>query len=97
VEESGPASKGKKTATPLIYPMRTFEYTWNDLASWWDNYDPTVAGPALSPERWEQFEATVAGTVAFYEAARAARQAATSEGSGEASAMASLIGQARSA
>jgi ParB family chromosome partitioning protein len=100
VEESGPAPKGKKTATPLIYPMRTFEYTWNDLASWWDNYDPTVAGPALSQERWEQFEATVAGTVAFYEAARAARQAAASgesEATGAASGVTGLVGQARSA
>ena len=53
--------------------LRAFTLTWDDLALWWEHYDPAEVGPALTDEQWERFEATVAGTVAFADAARTAR------------------------
>ena len=53
--------------------LRAFVLTWDDLTEWWQHYDPAEAGPALTDEQWDRFVATVAGTVAFMEAADAAR------------------------
>lgn len=53
--------------------VRAFVLTWDELALWWQRCDPDVVGPALTVEQWERFEATVAGTVAFADSARAAR------------------------
>ena len=53
--------------------LRAFTLTWDDLASWWEHYDPVEVGPALTDEQWDRFEATVAGTVEFAGAARTAR------------------------
>jgi ParB family chromosome partitioning protein len=56
------------------FPLRVFVLTWDELDSWWCHYDPAEVGPALTPAQWERFEATVTGTLAFADAARAARE-----------------------
>lgn len=55
------------------YSVRAFTVTWMELAGWSTHYDPAVIGPALTAEQWEKFEQTVAETLAFADAARAAR------------------------
>jgi len=54
-------------------PVRTFVYRWNDLREWWMQYDSTEIATQLTDEQWEQFEAAVAGTVAFAERMRDVR------------------------
>jgi ParB family chromosome partitioning protein len=54
-------------------PLKTFVYTWDDLAHWTDDYDPEVIGPALDQETWNQFKNTHAITGQFIEAAAQAR------------------------
>ena len=56
-------------------PVRSFVYLWDELSTWADRYDPHAIGPALSTEQWVMFEHAVATTVAFLDAARAARNA----------------------
>jgi len=58
---------------PVPYPLTVFLNTWDDLTGWWRHYDPEVVGPALSEEQWGRFEQTLAGTLAFADAARTAR------------------------
>ena len=57
-----------------IMTVRAFVLTWDELAGWWERADPDEVGPALTEEQWHRFEQTVAGTVAFAEAAEAARR-----------------------
>lgn len=59
----------------VVLPVRSFVYLWDDLDGWWDRYDPQVIGPALTADQWAQFEHAVAGTLAFAETARTARDA----------------------
>lgn len=56
-----------------LLPVRSFVYLWDELAEWADRYDPSVIGSALTPEQWERFEATLAATITFADAARTAR------------------------
>ena len=71
----GPALATVTTAAPVRYPIRAFTLTWNDLDGWWSHYDPAEVGPALSDDQWEHFEAILDATLAFFDAARAARGA----------------------
>lgn len=78
VRAAGKTKKPKARPTPRSgvwerRSLRAFTLTWDDLASWWEHYDPAEVGPALTDEQWDRFEATVAGTVAFADAARTAR------------------------
>jgi len=57
-------------------PVRTFVFRWNDLREWWVQYDCTEIATQLTDEQWEQFEAAVAGTVAFAERMRDVRHSA---------------------
>lgn len=59
----------------MLLPVRSFVYLWDDLDGWWDRYDPAQIGPVLTPSQWEQFEHAIAGTLAFADTARAARDA----------------------
>ncbi|WP_282856879.1 ParB N-terminal domain-containing protein [Pseudoclavibacter helvolus] len=59
---------------PVPFPLTVFVAIWDDLAGWWLHHDPEWVGPALTEEQWSRFEQTVAGTVAFADTARAARQ-----------------------
>lgn len=56
-----------------LLPVRSFVYLWDELAEWANRYDPAAIGAALTSEQWERFEATLAATIAFADAARAAR------------------------
>ena len=58
---------------PVPYPLRVFLNTWDDLTEWWQHYDPETVARALTPEQWDRFEQTIAGTLAFAEAGRIAR------------------------
>jgi ParB family chromosome partitioning protein len=78
------AKTGKKAKRPVLtavepggpvpFPLSVFTATWDDMASWWAHYDPAEVGPALTEEQWARFEQTVTGTLAFADAARAARR-----------------------
>lgn len=81
------ATKKRKHATPgarprpddgepVLLPLRSFLYLWDDLDGWWNRYDPAQVGPALTDQQWERFEATLAGTTAFAQTARTAREQA---------------------
>lgn len=77
----GDKKRGKRTRPALapvtpagIMTVRAFVLTWDELAGWWERADPAEVGPALTEEQWHRFEQTVAGTVAFAEAAEAARR-----------------------
>ena len=76
----GDKKRGKRprpTTAPAVpagvMTVRAFVLTWDELALWWERADPAVVGPALTEEQWHRFEQTVAGTVAFAEAADQAR------------------------
>ncbi|WP_411700488.1 ParB/RepB/Spo0J family partition protein [Conyzicola sp.] len=57
-------------------PVRSFVFQWNDLHDWWEKYDYAEVASQLTDEQWEQFEAAVAGTIAFAERMRAFRDEA---------------------
>ncbi|MWC00251.1 ParB N-terminal domain-containing protein [Agromyces seonyuensis] len=59
------------TATTL--PVKHFVYLWGDLDGWWNRYDADEIARDLTAEQWEQFTATLAGTVEFAERLRALR------------------------
>ncbi|WP_416779751.1 ParB N-terminal domain-containing protein [Microbacterium lacticum] len=69
-----PALTAVEPGSPVPFPLSVFTATWDDMTSWWEHYDPAEVGPALTAEQWARFEQTIAGTVAFADAARAARQ-----------------------
>lgn len=63
-----------RTGTPdTVLPVRAFIFQWNDLRDWWKRYDVDEIAGALTDEQWEQFEATLAGTIEFAEALRSVR------------------------
>jgi len=84
------AGKGKKRprlsvvedSPPVIYPTRSFIAVWGDHADWWTHYDTEQIARELPDDHWTQFENTVAGTVAFADAVRAARQTIADEPTG---------------
>lgn len=70
-----PALTAVETGEPVPFPLTVFTATWDDMASWWTHYDPAEVGSALTEEQWARFEQTLDGTLAFADAARAARRA----------------------
>lgn len=79
-DKNGGTKRGERTrpatapAVPAgVMTVRAFVLTWDELSLWWERADPTVVGPALTEEQWHRFEQTVAGTVAFADAAGHAR------------------------
>jgi ParB family transcriptional regulator, chromosome partitioning protein len=69
----------QKLAAPVAtgqakrYSVRAFLLTWTELRDWAEHYDPAEIGQALTDEQWADFQTTVAATVAFTDAAQAAR------------------------
>jgi ParB family chromosome partitioning protein len=61
------------TAANSKLPTRSFVFLWNDLRDWWLRYDDVEVAAELSVDQWEQFDATLAGTVAFFERMRTLR------------------------
>lgn len=62
------------------HSVRRFVLTWDELAGWTDHYDPVVIGPALSDDQWNNFETTLAASVAFATTAHQARTAGSPAG-----------------
>lgn len=67
-----------KRMTPVdgfdaLLPVRAFVFQWTDLGEWWKRYDIDELASALTDEQWEQFEATLAGTIEFAETLRSLR------------------------
>jgi ParB family chromosome partitioning protein len=73
------ATKAKRTRAAVPndskLPVRSFVFLWNDLHEWWLHYDSAEIVSELTDEQWEQFEATLAGTIAFAERMRSLRDA----------------------
>jgi ParB family chromosome partitioning protein len=88
------ATKAKKprptTSNDAKLPARSFVFLWNDLGEWWVRYDCAEIASELTDEQWEQFEATLAGTMAFAERLRSLR--ADSRRAAQAPATSSVFG-----
>ncbi|TFD63751.1 ParB/RepB/Spo0J family partition protein [Cryobacterium sp. Hb1] len=71
------ATRAKKTrtlaSTDSKLPTRSFVFLWNDLRDWWLRYDDVEVAAELSVDQWEQFQATLTGTIAFFERMRTLR------------------------
>jgi ParB family chromosome partitioning protein len=71
------ATKARKTRPATTadtkLPIRSFVFLWNDLHEWWLRYDCSEISSQLTDEQWEQFEATLAGTIDFAERMRSLR------------------------
>ena len=73
---NGAADPRPRTSTgspDAVLPVRAFVFQWSDLRDWWKRYDIDEIASALTDEQWEQFEATLAGTIEFAEALRSVR------------------------
>lgn len=75
-------AKRAKKARPVaaadsILPTRSFVFLWNDLRDWWLRYDDAEVAAELTDDQWHQFDATLAGTVAFFERMRTLRDSPT--------------------
>jgi ParB family chromosome partitioning protein len=70
-------TRAKKTrplaAADSKLPVRSFVFLWNDLRDWWLRYDDAEVAAELSDDQWVEFDATLAGTVAFFERMRTLR------------------------
>ncbi|GAA1996454.1 hypothetical protein GCM10009777_36600 [Microbacterium pumilum] len=68
-DQPGPAAMHKVISAEL----KRFVYTWDDLARWWERFDPGVIASGLTPEEWQRFEQTLEGSRRFAERVRALR------------------------
>ena len=76
-------AKGTRMAATTTHadtklPVRSFVFLWNDLGGWWLRYDCAEISSELTDEQCEQFEVTLAGTIAFAERLRSLRDDALS-------------------
>ena len=73
------ATKAKKTrpagTTDAKLPARSFVFLWHDMGEWWLRYDVAEISAQLTDGQWEQFEETLAGSIAFAEHLRRMRDA----------------------
>ncbi|POH66076.1 MULTISPECIES: ParB N-terminal domain-containing protein [Cryobacterium] len=68
------AKKARPAATAdAKLPVRSFVFLWHDLGEWWLRYDVAEIAAQLADGQWEQFEETLAGTIAFAEQLRRLR------------------------
>lgn len=80
-------SKGKKRAAPVerpkltlvVLPPRAFVALWADMDGWPQKYDAEDLAAALTVTEWEQAEAVLVETVAFFALIRAARAEHTAD------------------
>lgn len=72
-------ARNSRTAYPssppsdVKLPIRSFVFLWNDLHEWWLRYDCAEISAQLIDEQWEQFEATLTGSLAFADRLRLLR------------------------
>lgn len=80
------AMKALRRAKPLKSPggreedrssaeLKRFVFTWDDLAAWWETFEPSVIATGLSDDEWQRFETTLSGTLAFADQVRGLRRA----------------------
>lgn len=67
--DARPTSSSDKTKLPV----RAFVFLWGDLHDWWTHYDVAELAASLTDEQWDQFEETLAATIAFAESVRVLR------------------------
>ncbi|MDQ0575239.1 ParB/RepB/Spo0J family partition protein [Agromyces albus] len=67
------SARTTSTSDEAKLPVRAFVFLWGDLHAWWTQYDVAELSVALTDEQWEQFEETLAGTIAFAESLQALR------------------------
>ncbi|MEU1970790.1 hypothetical protein ABZ477_03975 [Microbacterium sp. NPDC019599] len=53
--------------------LKRFVYTWDDLAEWWERFDPSVLAAGLTDDQWRRFEATLEGSLRFADRVREMR------------------------
>jgi ParB family chromosome partitioning protein len=75
-----------KPPKPLKANIKNFEWTWTQMASWTEDYDPEAIAAQASDQVWDRFKQTLAASIAFADAvdrlraqARAADQDAIPE------------------
>lgn len=69
-----PQSPSSHNGDRLSAQLKLFMFTWDDLAKWWERFDPSVIAAGLSDDEWQRFEVTLEGTVAFAVQLRELRQ-----------------------
>jgi len=53
--------------------LKRFVYTWDDLAGWWERFDPSVIASGLTADEWQRFEQTLECSRRFADRVRALR------------------------
>jgi ParB family chromosome partitioning protein len=53
--------------------LKRFVFTWDDLAGWWERFDPSVIAAGLTQDEWRRFETTLEGSVSFADRVRELR------------------------
>ncbi|ANJ27368.1 ParB N-terminal domain-containing protein [Agromyces aureus] len=72
----GRVSAAQDDGELLRLPARAFVLQWSDLHEWWRRFDAEEVAAALTDEQWDQFEATLEGSVEFAESLRNLRRRA---------------------
>jgi ParB family chromosome partitioning protein len=70
-----PRSPGVRDGDRSAAELKRFMFTWDDLTSWWESFDPSAIAAGLSDDEWQRFEVTLEGTVAFADQVRSLRRA----------------------
>jgi ParB family transcriptional regulator, chromosome partitioning protein len=68
-----PASRPIDMGQSAKLPARSFIFIWDDMREWWLRYDVAEVADKLTNGQWEQFEATLSGTIAFADRVRSLR------------------------
>ncbi|SFS16550.1 chromosome partitioning protein, ParB family [Microbacterium sp. cf046] len=53
--------------------LKRFVFTWDDLADWWQEFDPSVIAAGLAQDEWDRFESTLEGSIRFADRVRQLR------------------------
>ena len=53
--------------------LKRFVFTWDDLAGWWERFDPSVIASGLTQDEWHRFEETLRGSLDFADRIRELR------------------------
>lgn len=71
-----PRTVSSKQVTPpkiSSADLKRFVFTWDDLAGWWERFDPSVIAAGLTQDEWLRFEATLEGSLSFADRIRELR------------------------
>lgn len=70
--DAAPVAESQKASSAQL---KRFVYTWDDLAKWWEHFDPRVVASGLTPEQWRRFAETIEGGLRFAAVVRDLRAA----------------------